>query len=113
MSRHDPYVGVIGLGYVGLAYAIAFSLYGFKVFGVDIDSERIRAIKTGLVEDFPREVVSKALEESLVVSEDYDILKDADIVFIAVNTPTNPDASQDLSQILSALKSLAEVLERS
>jgi UDPglucose 6-dehydrogenase len=109
VSRHDPYVGVIGLGYVGLAYAIAFSLYGFKVFGVDIDSERIRAIKTGLVEDFPREVVSKALEESLVVSEDYDILKDADIVFIAVDTLTNPDASQDLSQILSALKSLAEV----
>jgi len=109
VSRRNPYVGVIGLSYVGLAYAIAFSLFGFKVFGVDIDSEKIRAIKTGLVEDFPREVVLKVLEESLVVSEDYDILRDADIVFIAVNTPTKPDGSQDLSQVISALNSLANV----
>ena len=95
VNRHDPAIGVVGLGYVGLAYALAFSLHGFRVVGVDIDDERVEAIRSGDVEGFPREAIEKVIDRYLYVSTDYDDLRDMDVVFIAVNTPTKPDGSQD------------------
>jgi len=109
VNRHDSAIGVVGLGYVGLAYALAFSLHGFRVVGVDIDDERVEAIRSGDVEGFPREAIEKVIDRYLYVSTDYNDLKDVDVVFIAVNIPTKPDGSQDLSQVLSALSSLAKV----
>jgi len=109
MNRHDPVIGVVGLGYVGLAYALGFSLHGFRVVGVDIDSERVEAIKSGDVEGFSREAMERVVDRYLYVSTSYDDLRDVDVVFIAVNTPTKPDGSQDLSQVVSALNSLANV----
>jgi UDPglucose 6-dehydrogenase len=100
----------VGLGYVGLAYALGFSLYGFRVIGVDIDSERAKSIENGLVNNFSREALLKVIQNgSLKVSTSYEVLRDADVVFIAVNTPTKPDGSQDLSQVVSALKSLTGI----
>ena len=107
MNKHDPVVGVVGLGYVGLAYALGFSLHGFRVVGVDINSERVEAIRSGDVEGFSREAIEKVVDRYLYVSTSYDDLRDVDIAFIAVNSPTKPDGSQDLSQVISALNSLA------
>jgi UDPglucose 6-dehydrogenase len=109
VNKREPVIGIIGLGYVGLAYALAFSLHGFRVVGVDISKERIEAIKAGYAEGFPKEAILKSLEGSLELSTSYDSLRDAEVVFIAVNTPTNPNGSQDLSQIISALNGLSEV----
>jgi UDPglucose 6-dehydrogenase len=100
----------MGLGYVGLAYALGFSLYGFRVIGVDIDGERVKSIENGPVNNFSREALLKVIQNgSLKVSTSYEVLRDADVVFIAVNTPTKPDGSQDLSQVVSALKSLTGI----
>lgn len=107
MNKYDPAIGVVGLGYVGLAYALAFSLHGFRVIGIDIDDERVEAVRSGDVEGFPREAIEKVIDRYLYVSTSYDDLRDVGIVFIAVNTPTKPDDSQDLLQVISALKSLA------
>jgi len=52
VSRREPVIGVVGLGYVGLAYALGFSLHGFRVVGVDIDGERVKSIENGLVNGF-------------------------------------------------------------
>ena len=40
-------VGVIGLGYVGLPLAVAFARAGVAVTGLDVDAERIAAIRRG------------------------------------------------------------------
>jgi UDPglucose 6-dehydrogenase len=107
VNKHDPVIGIVGLGYVGLAYALAFSLHGFRVAGVDIDSERVEAVRSGDVEGFPREAIEEVVDRYLYVSTSYDDLRDVDVVFITVNTPTKPDGSQDLSQVISALNNLA------
>jgi len=67
-------------------------------------------VRRGLVKGFSRGALLKTIQSSsLEVSTSYDVLGDADIVFVAVNTPTKPDDSQDLFQVLSALNSLAEI----
>jgi nucleotide sugar dehydrogenase len=110
VSRRERVIGVVGLGYVGLAYALGFSLHGFRVVGVDIDGERVKSIENGLVNGFSGEALLKVVQNgSLKVSTSYEVLVDADVVFIATNTPTKPDGLQDLSQVVSALESLAGV----
>ena len=37
-------IGIIGMGYVGLPLAIAYAESGFKVFGIDIDKNKINKI---------------------------------------------------------------------
>jgi len=113
VSRRELVIGVVGLGYVGLAYAMAFSLHGFRVIGVDVSEKIVEDVRRGLVSGFSGEALLKAIQSSsLEVSASYDVLGDADIVLVAVNTPTKPNGSQDLSQVLSALNSLAEVWKR-
>jgi len=110
MSGRELVIGVIGLGYVGLAYTIAFSLHGFRVVGVDVNEKKVEDVRGGLVRGFSRETLLRVIQSGFLrVSTSYDALRDVDIVFVAVNTPTKPNGSQDLSQVLSALKSLAEV----
>lgn len=102
-------IGIIGLGYVGLAHAVAFALHGYEVVGVEINERRLMAIEQGRVNGLPQEVVRRALESRLRITNDYEKLRDVDLAFLAVGTPTNPDSSQDLSQIMSALDELARV----
>jgi UDPglucose 6-dehydrogenase len=110
VSRRERVIGVVGLGYVGLAYALGFALHGFRVVGVDIDGEKVKSIENGLVNGFSGEVLLKIVQDgSLKVTTSYEILGDADVVFITVNTPTKHDGSQDLSQVVSTLESLAKV----
>ena len=40
-------VGIIGLGYVGLPLISAFTNAGFKCIGFDVDSEKVRLLKSG------------------------------------------------------------------
>ena len=40
-------VAVVGLGYVGLPLAETFALDGYPVIGFDIDSEKVKKLKTG------------------------------------------------------------------
>ena len=40
-------VTVFGLGFVGLTTALSFAHLGYKVYGVDVDKERLRMIRDG------------------------------------------------------------------
>ena len=40
-------VGIVGLGYVGLPMAIAFSDAGFNVLGFDVQQERVDLVNQG------------------------------------------------------------------
>jgi len=40
-------VAIIGMGYVGLPLAVEFAKVGFRVTGLDIDAEKIRALQAG------------------------------------------------------------------
>ena len=57
-------VGVIGLGYVGLPLAVAFSEEGHEVVGLDVDARRVAALGQGRshVVDIPGETLASSRE---------------------------------------------------
>ena len=57
-------ITVIGLGFVGLTTALGFSEKGFKVFGYDIDKEKVEFIKNNQL-PFYENGLDKALAKNL------------------------------------------------
>jgi UDP-N-acetyl-D-glucosamine dehydrogenase len=104
-------VGIVGLGYVGLPLAIAFAEAGTPAIGVDVDFERVKALRAGRshIEDIPDSQLAESAER-LTFDTNYGALRDADAILICVPTPLTPQREPDLRPLLSATADLAGVL---
>ncbi|ELZ36070.1 UDP-glucose/GDP-mannose dehydrogenase [Halorubrum saccharovorum DSM 1137] len=107
-----PRVGVVGLGYVGLPLALAFTQAGYEVVGVDIDADRVDTLRDGrsYVTDISDEDVEIALAEGFTPTTEYETLSDVDGVSICVPTPLRKTGQPNLSYVADATERLAEVL---
>jgi len=111
-------LAVIGLGYVGLPVAALFAQKGFSVTGVDIKQSRIDLINQGLSpiegkEPGLAELITSVVESgNLIATTDYQVLAEADIIMIDVETPVNDDHVPEYHALRSAVKSLSAVLKK-
>jgi len=107
---------VIGAGYVGLVTGTCFADLGNLVTCVDINEEKIARLKAGeipiyepgLEEMVRRNAQAGRLRFTISYEEG---LKEAEFVFIAVNTPMGSEGEADLSYVRSAAQSIAEVMD--
>jgi len=104
-------IGVVGLGYVGLPLALAFTEEGHEVVGVDADSRRVAAIGRGEshIEDVSVDRLH-AGRDLLHATGRYEDLADTEAVLIAVPTPLTRNREPDLGPLVSAGTALARVL---
>jgi glutamate dehydrogenase/leucine dehydrogenase len=81
-------VAVVGLGYVGLPLLLAAARAGYRVIGVDADAAKIDAV--GLSESYLSDVSDGDLGalSGATMSSDPAVLADADVVLLAVPTPS-------------------------
>jgi len=108
-------VAVIGAGYVGVPLAATFGEAGQRVLLVDVKPAIIDALNRG--ESHIEDVSSERLEElvrngRVVATTDYEQLKQARAVLIALPTPLSRQREPDLSFVESAATNLASVLQR-
>lgn len=104
-------IGVIGLGYVGLPLAVEFAKYR-PVVGFDINESRVDELRKSI--DRTLEVSSEELAETknLHYSSNTDDLKEVEIFIVTVPTPINEYKQPDLSPILSASKTVGQILKK-
>ena len=114
----DIRIGIIGLGYVGLPLAIEFSKK-FKVFGFDINSNRINELLSGI--DSTNEsdlealaLVSKATQSNVGLTLSYEIeeLKACNVYIVTVPTPINKFKAPNLKPLLDASKMIGKILKK-
>ena len=107
---------VIGAGYVGLVTAACFADLSNSVTCLDIDEGKIEGLKRGklpIYEPGLDEVVErnvKAGRLSFTTSYAEGIAK-AEVVFIAVGTPSGVDGEADLRYVRSAAEAIADVMD--
>ncbi len=103
-------IALIGLGYVGLPIAIAFSKKA-RVIGYDINKEKIASYKKGI--DPTGEVGDDRLRESSVeFTSQEKKLKEAAFYIIAVPTPIHEDHTPDLTPVEAASKTVGRNLKK-
>ena len=107
---HNCKVAVIGLGYVGLPVAVAFSKKQ-QVIAFDINSERIAELKHA--QDHTGEVSAQELKEgSFIFTHNANDLKHADFFIVAVPTPIDEANQPDLLPLLGASKTIGPQLKK-
>lgn len=109
-------VAMIGTGYVGLVSGACFADFGHEVTCIDKDAAKIEALKQGKIPIFEPGldllVETNVREGRLFFTTDpRDAIGQADIVFIAVGTPTRRgDGHADLSYVYQAAEELAQII---
>jgi UDP-N-acetyl-D-glucosamine dehydrogenase len=108
-------VAVIGAGYVGVPLAATFGEAGNRVLLVDVQKHVVDALNRGEshIEDVSSERLTALTEKGLVVAtNDYEQVKQAHAILIALPTPLSRQREPDLSYIERAGHSLAPMLQR-
>ena len=103
-------VAIIGAGYVGIPLAQVFADAGRSVLLVDVSAERVAQLNRGesYIEDVPSEKLKELVEErGLRATTDYDELREADAIVIALPTPLSKQREPDLSIVRAATGEIA------
>ena len=108
---NPPVIAVIGLGYVGLPLALAFSKQ-YQVIGYDLDNARVDALKRGEDNTLETAVEDLHAANSLILTNDLALIANATIFIVTVPTPVHADKSPDLSFLLFATSQIATILKR-
>lgn len=109
-SLFEQKIAVIGLGYVGLPLAVEFSRF-YKTLGFDNDPIRVEQLRRG--EDNTNEVETNEItnQRNLVFTDTADDLKPCDVFIITVPTPLTPNNDPDLTSLISASKTVGQILK--
>jgi UDPglucose 6-dehydrogenase len=106
-------ISIIGTGYVGLVSGTCFAEMGNSVICVDVDEQKIKKLKQGIIPIFEPGLENMVLENfnkgTLIFNTNIkEALKTSEICFIAVGTPMGEDGSADLKYVLDVAKSIGE-----
>jgi len=107
-------IAIIGAGYVGVPLAEVFGQAGHTILLVEAVPERVGMLNRG--ESYVDDVASESLRElvdagRLKATGDYDDLRDADAILIALPTPLSPQREPDLSIVLDSAREISTRLK--
>jgi UDP-N-acetyl-D-glucosamine dehydrogenase len=108
-------VAIVGAGYVGLPLAQVFAEAGKRVVLVDVNESVVDGLNRGEshIEDVPSEALKPLVEQGPVsATSDYDVLRDAEAILIALQTPLSKQREPDLSIVTGAVEGIAQRLRK-
>lgn len=108
---------VIGTGYVGLVTGTCLTELGNKVVCIDKDASKIETLKKGkspIYEPGLEELAQRNYKEGRLLFDTSlkNNIQEAELVFIAVGTPSRPNGSADMSYVRAAAKEIGQLLNR-
>ena len=106
-------IAVIGLGYVGLPLAHAFSSK-YKVVGFDIYQTRINELRDGVDRtlELSSEHVNEAIANGMEFTNKLEDIVDCNIYIVTVPTPIDKHKKPDLTPLIKASESIGKVLKK-
>lgn len=109
-------IAIVGTGYVGLVAGACFAEMGNEVCCIDVDTEKIAALRDGCVPIYEpglAEIIQANLRQGrLSFSDSFASgFSGAQICFIAVGTPPDADGFADLKNVLQVAEAIGDHLE--
>lgn len=105
-------VGIIGLGYVGLPLAWAFSESGFRVLGFDTDPKKVVSLQEGnsYIGHITNEVIRGMRANRFEATACLERLDEPDAILICVPTPLTETRDPDLTYVVKSAEAIASRL---
>ena len=115
LLAREATLGVIGLGYVGLPLAVEKAKAGFKVYGFDVQKEKVDMVNAG--KNYIGDVVNEDLEAlvkagQLVATANFADAAKCDCVCICVPTPLDAHQQPDISYVRSSTESIMPYIHK-
>ena len=110
-------IAIVGTGYVGLVTGACFADTGVNVTCVDVDENKVEALKQGRVPIYEPgldELVAKNYKAGRLkfTTSLEEVLNSQDVVFCAVGTPPDEDGSADLKYVLQVARTIGQHLNK-
>lgn len=104
---------IVGLGYVGLPLAHAFS-FKYPVVGFDIHQQRVEELRKGRDKtlELSGAQMQEAISNGLEFTTDMDNIRDCNIYIVTVPTPVDKNKRPDLTPLLKASETVGKVLKK-
>ena len=104
---------IIGLGYVGLPLAHAFSKK-YKVVGFDINKPRVDELRSGYDRtlELTNEEVNESISNGMIYSTNMDDIKDCNVYIVTVPTPIDSTNRPDLTPLIKSSQTIGKVLKK-
>ena len=112
MKNEKLSIGIIGLGYVGLPLAHAFSSK-YQVVGVDIYQTRIDELNQAYDRtlELDKSQLKEAIDNGIKFTSNTDDIKHCNIYIVTVPTPIDKHKKPDLTPLIKASESIGKVLK--
>jgi len=106
-------IAVVGLGYVGLPLAAAFS-EKYEVVGFDVNAKRIEELKSGYDRtlELSNEQMKKAIDNGMKFSLNLEDIRECNFFIVTVPTPIDKNKRPDLTPVVKATQSVTKVLKK-
>ena len=109
-------IGVMGVGYVGLVTAAGLAETGNFVIGYDIDQAKIARLRRGelpIYEPGLDRLVERGQSQNLLHFTERleELVAQAELIFLALPTPSGPDGQANLSYLWQAAETLAALIQ--
>jgi UDPglucose 6-dehydrogenase len=110
VSEREP-IGVVGAGWVGLVTAACFAELGHRVVVREIVPEKVESLRRGEVPIYEpglSELIAKNAERLTFTEDMGELLADARLIFVCVQTPPTVSGDADLSAVQRAVEEIGE-----
>ena len=118
LKKRTLVCAVVGLGYVGLPLLLYLSKLGFRTIGIDKNKKKVAKLTSNKLDFLKNNKTARILLKSYTKNKNHTIsnnskdLKDADLIFISVDTPIQKNRKPDNTNISQVCEKLAKHLKK-
>ncbi len=113
--NHTATIGVIGLGYVGLPFAVEKAKVGFNVIGIEqnpLRAERVNSANNYISDVKDDELKQVVADGKLKAVNGFEVIPEIDILVICVPTPLTKNLTPNLTYIENVTKEITQSLRK-
>jgi UDP-N-acetyl-D-glucosamine dehydrogenase len=112
LKSRDSLIGIVGLGYVGLPLMLRYNAIGFRVLGIDIDTDKVAKLNAGesYIEHISSQNIAKARASGFEATTDFQRVSECDALILCVPTPLNKYREPDMSFVIDTTDALKPYL---